>query len=99
MELRLMDALENVEWAFEVISERASWKNYVLSILRMQVNAAMLTRAIFGALSFGVTSWGSEIGVAREVEACKGRDIGDELRTCGVVSNKILPNTQSIDGL
>ena len=63
------------------------------------VNVAALTRAIFSALSFGVTSQGSEISVAREVEVCKGRDISDELSACRVVSNEILPNTQSINGL
>ena len=99
MELRSTDASEIVEQAFAVISEGASWKTSVLSILWMQVNAAALMRAIFGASSFGVTSWGSEIGVASEVEACKGRDIADELSACGVVLNKILPNTQSIDRL
>ena len=59
----------------------------------------MLTRAIFGASSFGVASRGLEISVAREAEAFKGGDISDELGACGVVSNEILPNTQSIDGL
>ena len=98
-ELRLTDASENTEQAFAVTSERASWKTSVPSILWMQVNVAVLMRAIFGALSFGVTSRGSEIGFARETEACKGRDIGDELSVCGVVSNEILPSTQSIDGL
>ena len=98
-ELRLTDALENVEWAFAVTSERASWKTSVLSILWMQANVAALTREIFIASSFGVTSWGSVIGVAREVEACKGEDVGEDLSACGVVSNEILPNTQSIDGL
>ena len=99
MELRSTDALEIVEQAFAVTSERASWKTSVPSILWMQANAAMLMRAIFGALSFGVTLWGLEIGVASEAEAFKGRDVGDELGACGVVSNEILPNTQSIDGL
>ena len=79
IELRLMDASENVEWAFVVTSERASWKTSVPSILWMQVNVAALTRVIFGASSFRDSSWGSEISVAREVEACKGGDIGDEL--------------------
>ena len=88
-----MDASEIAEWAFVVISERASWKTSVPSILWMQVNVAMLTRAIFGASSFGVTLQGSEIDVAREVEACKGGDVGDELGACEVVLNKILPNT------
>ena len=99
MELRLTDALENVEQAFAVTSERASWKIFAPSVLQMHVNVAVLMKASFGALSFGITSQGSEISVAREVEACKGGDISDELSTCGVVSNKILPNTQSIDGL
>ena len=54
---------------------------------------------IFSASSFGVASQGSEIGVAREVEAFKGGDVGDELSACGVVLNMILPSTQSIDGL
>ena len=94
-----MDALEVTEQAFAVTSERASWKTSVPSILWMQVNAATLTRAIFGASSFGVASQGLEISVASEVEACKGRDIGVELGTCRVVSNEILPNTQSINGL
>ena len=66
-----MDASEIVVWAIVVTSERASWKTSVLSILCMQVNAAALTRVIFGASSFRVTLWGSEISVAREVEACK----------------------------
>ena len=99
MELRSTDALEVVEWAFMVTSEGESWKTSVPSILWMQANVAALTRVIFGASSFRVTSWGLEIGVAREVEACKGKDVGDELGACGVVLNKILPNTQSIDGL
>ena len=94
-----MDALENMEWAFEVTSERASWKTSVLSILQMQVNAVVLTKAIFGASSFGVTSQGLEIRVAREAEACKGGDIGDELSACRVVTNVILPSTQSINRL
>ena len=98
-ELRSTDASENVEWAFVVTSEKASWKTSVPSILQMQVNAAVLTRAIFGASNFEVTSWGSEIGVAREAEVSKGRDVSDELGACRVVSNKILPNTQSIDRL
>ena len=98
-ELRLINALENAEWPFAVTSERASWKTSVQSILWMQENAAMLTRAIFSALSFRVASWGSEIGVASEVEACKDGDVGDELSTCGVALNEIFPNTQSIDGL
>ena len=98
-ELRSTDALEIAEWAFAVTSERASWKTSVPSILQMQANAATLTRVILGALSFRVTSQGSEIGVAREAEARKGRDVGDELGACGVVLNKILPNTQSIDVL
>ena len=59
----------------------------------------LLTRAIFGASSFGVASRGSEIGVASKAEAFKGGDVGDELSACGVVSNEILPNTQSIDRL
>ena len=99
MELRLTDASEITEWAFAVTSERASWKTSVLSILRMQVNVATLTRVIFGASSFGVASRGLEISVASKVEACKGGDVGDELGTCGVVSNEILPSTQSINGL
>ena len=99
MELRLMDASEVTKRAFAVTSERASWKTSVLSILWMQMNVATLTRAIFGASSFRVTLQGSEIGVAREAEACKGRDVSDELGACGVVSNEIFPNTQSIDGL
>ena len=99
MELRSTDASEVAERAFAVTSERASWKTLVLSILQMQANAAALMRAIFGASSFGVTSRGSEIGVASEAEAFKGGDVGDELGMCGVVSNEILPNTQSIDGL
>ena len=78
-ELRSMDASENAEWAFMVTSERASWKTSVLSILWMQENVATLMRAIFRALSFRVTSQGSDISVASEVEACKGRDISDEL--------------------
>ena len=94
-----MDALENAECPFAVTSERASWKTSVLSILQMQVNVAALMRAIFSALSFRVTSQGSEIGVASEAEACKGGDVSDELSACRVVSNKILPNTQAIDGL
>ena len=57
------------------------------------VDAAMLMKAIFSASSFGVTLQGSEIDVAREVEACKGGDVGDELGACEVVLNKILPNT------
>ena len=65
----------------------------------MQANAAALTRAIFGASSFGVTSQGLEISVASKAEACKGGDISDELGAYGVVSNEILPNTQSINGL
>ena len=99
MELRLTDALENAEKAFAVTSERASWKTSVPSILWMQVNVAVLMRVIFGASSLGVTSQGSEIGVTSEAEACKGRDVSDELGACGVVSNEILPNTQSINGL
>ena len=99
MELRSTDALENVEWAFAVTSERASWKTTVPSILQMQVNVATLMKAIFGASSFRVTSRGSEIGVAREVEACKGGDVSDELSACRVVLNKILLSTQFIDGL
>ena len=71
----------------------------MLSILQIQVNVAMLMREIFGISSFKDSSWGSEIRFAREVEACKGGDIVDELGACGVVSNKILPSTQSIDGL
>ena len=63
------------------------------------MNVAALTTVIFGALSFGVTSRGSEISVASKAEACKGREIGDELSACGVVLNEISPNTQSIDGL
>ena len=94
-----MDVSEIVEQAFAVTSERESWKTSVLYILWMQVNAAALTRVIFSALSFGVTSWGLGIGVAREAEACKVRDVSDELSACGVASNKISPNTQSIDGL
>ena len=88
-----MDALEFTEQAFAVTSERASWKASVLSILWMQVNVAVLMRAIFSALSFRGSSQGMEISVAREAEACKGRDVGDELSTCGVVSNKIFPST------
>ena len=68
MEVRSIDASEVMEQAFAVTSERASWKTSVLSILWMQANAAALMRAIFGASSFGVTSWGSEIGVASKVE-------------------------------
>ena len=97
--MRSTDASEVTEWVFAVTSERASWKTSMLSILQMQVNASALMRVIFGALSFGVASWGSEISVASEAEACKGGDVGDELSACGVVSNEILPNTQSIDGL
>ena len=82
-----------------ITSERASWKTSVPSILWMQVNAAVLTRVIFGASSFGDTSWGLEIGVARKAEACMGGDISDELHMCGVVSNKILPSIQSINRL
>ena len=48
---------------------------------------------------FRGSSQGMKIGVTRVAEACKGRDIGDELSVCGVVSNEILPSTQSIDGL
>ena len=96
-ELRSTDASEITERAFAVTSERASWKTSMLSILWMQANAATLTRAVFGASSFGVTSWGSEIGVASEVEAFKGGDVGDELGACGVVLNEILPSTQSTD--
>ena len=99
MELRFTDASEIAEWAFVVTSERASWKTSVPSILRMQANVAVLMRAFFGASSFGVASRGSEIGVASEAEAFKGGDVGDELDACGVVSNEILPNTQSIDRL
>ena len=80
MELRSMVALENMEWAFVVASERASWKTLVPYILQMQANAALLMRVIFGALSFGVTSWESEIGVTREAEACKGGDVGNLLK-------------------
>ena len=98
-ELRSTDASEVAERAFVVTSERASWKTSVLSILRMQANVAALTRAIFGASSFRVASRGSEIGVASKAEAFKGRDVSDELGACGVVLNKILPNTQSINGL
>ena len=98
MELRSTDASENVEWASVVTSERASWKISVPSILWMQVNVAALTRAIFGALSFRVTLQGSEIPVARQAEACKGRDVSDELGACGVVSNKNCPiPNQSMD--
>ena len=99
IELRSTDALETSEQAFVVTPERASWKTSVLSILQMQMNAAMLMRVIFSVSNFKDTSWGLVIGVAREAEACKGRDIGDELSRCGVVSNEIFPNTQSIDGL
>ena len=94
-----MDASEIAEWAFAVTSERASWKTSVPSILRMQANAAVLTRAIFSASSFGVASRGSDIGVASKAEAFKGGDVSDELGTCRVVSNEILPSTQSIDSL
>ena len=82
-----------------VTSKRGSRKTYVPSILQMQVNLAALTRAIFSALSFRDTLQGLEIGVVREVEACKGEDVGDELGMCKVVLNVILPSTQSIDGL
>ena len=99
MVVRSTDALEIAEWAFAVTLERASWKTSVPSILRMQVNAAVLMRVIFGALSFGGSSRGAGFGVAREAEACKGGDISDELGAYGVVSNEILPNTQSINGL
>ena len=99
MEVRLTDASENTEWAFVVTSERTSWKTSVPSMLQMQVNVAMLMRVIFSALSFGDSSHGSEIGVAREVEACKGGDLGGELGACRVVSNEILLSTQSIEGL
>ena len=44
-------------------------------------------------------SWGLEISVASKAEACKGRDVSDELSTCRVTSNEILPNTQSINRL
>ena len=71
----------------------------MLSILQMQANVAMLMRMIFGASSFEGSFQGTEISVASEAEACKGRDVGDELSACGVVLNEILPNTQSIDGL
>ena len=98
-ELRLTNGLENAEQAFVITSERASWKTSVPSILWMQANVAMLMRVIFGALSFGGTLQGLEIPVARQAEACKGRDVSDELGACGVVSNEIFPNTQSIDGL
>ena len=94
-----MDASEIMEWAFEVTPERASWKTSVPSILWIQANVAALMRAIFSALSFGGSSWGMEVGIAREAEACKGRDVSDELSACGVVLNEILPSTQSIDGL
>ena len=97
--MRSTDALEIMEWALAVTSERASWKTSVLSILQMQVNVATLTRVIFGALSFQDSLWGIEIGVAREAEACKGRDVGDELSACRVVSNEIFPSTQSINRL
>ena len=50
-------------------------------------------------LSFGGSSWEAEVEVAREVEACRGGDVGGDFRACGVVSNEILPSTQSIDGL
>ena len=99
MELRLMDASEIVVWAIVVTSERASWKTSVLSILQMQANVAALTRVIFGALSFKDSSGGSETRVVREVEACKPEDVGDALSMCRVVSNEILPNTQSINRL
>ena len=46
VELRSMDASENVEWAFVVTSERASWKTSVPSILQIQANAAALRRTI-----------------------------------------------------
>ena len=78
----MTDASEVTERAFAVTSERASWKTLVPSILRMQANAAALTREIFGASSFGVASLGSEIGVASKAEAFKGRDVGDELGAC-----------------
>ena len=76
--VRSMDALEIAEWAFAVTSERASWKTSVPSILWMQANAAALTRAIFGASSFGGSSWGAGFRVAREVEACRGGDVGGD---------------------
>ena len=82
-----------------VTSEQANLKTSVPSILRMQENVAALTRVLFSASSFGVMSLRSEIGVAREVEACKGGDVSDELGACGVVLNEILPSTQSIDRL
>ena len=94
-EVRSTDALEVAERAFAVTSERASWKTSVPSILQMQANAAALTRAIFSASSFGGSLRGAEVGVARETEACRSGDF----RACGVASNKILPSTQSIDGL
>ena len=43
------------------------------------------------------SSRGLEISVASEAEVCKGGDVSDELGTCKVVSNEILPNTQSIN--
>ena len=94
-----MDASEITEQAFAVTLERASWKTSVPSILRMQANAAVLMRVIFGALSFRGSSQGAGVGVAREAEACRGGDVGGDFGTCGVASNKILPSTQSIDGL
>ena len=71
MEVRSTDASEVMEWAFAVTSERESWKTSVPSILWMQANAAALTRAIFGASSFGGSSQGVEVRVAREAEACR----------------------------
>ena len=97
--MRSTDASEVTEQAFVVTSERVSWKTSVPSILQMQVNAAMLTRVVFGASSFGGSSRGAEVGVAREAEACRGGDVGGDFGACGIVSNKILPSTQSIDRL
>ena len=74
-EVRSTNALEVVERAFAVTSERASWKTSVPAILQMQANVAVLMRVIFGALSFGVASRGMEIGVASEAEACKGETL------------------------
>ena len=62
-------------------------------------DAAALMRAIFGASSFGGSLQGAGVRVAREVEACRGGDVGGDFRACGVVLNEILPSTQSIDRL
>ena len=95
----MTDVSEIAERAFAVALERESWKTSVPSILQMQANAAALTREIFGASSFGGSSRGVGFGVAREAEACRGGDVGGDFGACAVVSNEILPSTQSINGL